>query len=88
MWQGAASIIRHHHEHFNGMGYPDELTGERIPLGARIVAVVEAYEEMLCGQQDELVAQEQAISAIKSAAGTQFDPEVVEVFVNQVAQSR
>ena len=43
---------------------------------------------MLCGQQDELVAQEQAISAIKSAAGTQFDPEVVEVFVNQVAQSR
>ena len=88
MWKGAASIIRHHHEHFDGMGYPDELAGERIPLGARIVAVVEAYEEMLCGQQDELVAQEQAISAIKSAAGTQFDPEVVEVFVNQVVQSR
>lgn len=87
MWQGAASIIRHHHEHFDGMGYPDGLAGERIPLGARIVGVVEAYEEMLVGQQDELLAQEHALTAIKSAAGTQFDPEVVEVFVSQVAQS-
>ena len=46
---GTAPIIRHHHEHFDGTGYPDGLRGDNIPLGARIVAVAETYEEMLLG---------------------------------------
>lgn len=88
MLRGVTPIIQHHHERFDGMGYPDGLGGEAIPFGARIVAIVEAYEEMLYGHEDELIAQEQAIGVINSAAGTRFDPQVVEVFVSQVVQSR
>ena len=45
-----APIIRHHHERFNGSGYPDGLSGEQIPLGARIVAIADAYEAMVHGR--------------------------------------
>ncbi|MBI1923946.1 GAF domain-containing protein [Candidatus Poribacteria bacterium] len=89
--RGAAPIIRHHHEFFDGTGYPDRLEGEHIPLGARIVAVVEAYEEMrhwsYTNEESKLADQEQALEEIKRAAGTKFDPQVVEVFINQINHS-
>jgi HD-GYP domain-containing protein (c-di-GMP phosphodiesterase class II) len=86
--RGAAPIIRHHHEFFDGTGYPDRLEGEHIPLGARIVAVVEAYEEMRLYGEIESVAQKQMVEEMKHAAGTKFDPQVVEVFINQINQSQ
>ena len=80
--QGTVPIIRHHHEHFDGTGYPDGLKKDRIPLGARIVAATEAYEEMLYSHKPD----KQAIAYLKDHAGRQFDPQVVEVLVKQIAQ--
>jgi len=77
--RGAVPIIRHHHEHFDGTGYPDGLGGNNIPLGARIVAVVEAYEEMLLG-----ISKIEAIERIRKLSGTMLDPSVVDVFLSKV----
>ncbi|MEE8356867.1 MAG: HD domain-containing phosphohydrolase [Anaerolineales bacterium] len=76
-----APLIRAHHEKFDGSGYPYGLTGEAIPLGSRIIAVVDAYVAI----RDERVyskshTHEEAVIELRKHAGTQFDPEVVEMF--------
>lgn len=86
--RGAARIVRHHHERYDGKGYPDHLAGDDIPLGARILAVVDAYGAMT----DRRVykagrSHHEAISELKSHAGTQFDPEVVDVFLELFGDS-
>ena len=90
--RGVVPIIRHHHERFDGMGYPDGLMGEHIPMGAQIIAVVEAYEEirhrLQSSGESENVVQEQAIEEIKRAAGTKFEPQIVEVFIDQINRSQ
>jgi HD-GYP domain-containing protein (c-di-GMP phosphodiesterase class II) len=79
---GARLGVRHHHEHFDGNGYPDRLKGEAIPLIARIVAVADAFDAMTSRRQyrDERGA-ERALDELKREAGAQFDPNVVEAFV-------
>jgi putative nucleotidyltransferase with HDIG domain len=77
-----APIIRAHQEHWDGTGYPDGLKGEAIPLGARILAVVDAYGAIT----DERVyrkarSQAEAVAELRRCAGTQFDPQVVEAFL-------
>ncbi|KON47400.1 HD domain-containing phosphohydrolase [Mariprofundus ferrooxydans] len=74
-------IIRYHHEWFNGNGYPAGLRGDEIPIGARIMAVADAFDAMTADRpyRKGLVA-EQAIMRLEEAAGTQFDPELVKVF--------
>jgi len=77
--QGALSYIRHHHEHYNGTGYPDGLSGEEIPLGARIIHACEAYDSMTSaraysGARPPL----EALTELRKLAGEQFDPQVVE----------
>jgi putative nucleotidyltransferase with HDIG domain len=69
-------VIRHHHERFDGSGYPDGLRGEAIPLLARIVAVADAYDGVAAGTVGAKV-REQALGEIRSGAGTAFDPQVV-----------
>ena len=76
MLQNSGPIIRYHHEYFDGSGYPDGLSGEEIPLGARIISVVEAYEEAT-SESD----QNSAIAFIQKNSGKLFDPTVVEVFL-------
>ncbi|HSW38602.1 MAG TPA: HD domain-containing phosphohydrolase, partial [Acidobacteriota bacterium] len=73
--------IRHNREHYDGSGYPDHLKGDRIPLGARVIAVVEAFDAMTMGRPYRLPrTPEEAIEELKHCAQTQFDPQVVTVF--------
>ena len=74
--------IRHHHERYDGRGYPDGLKGREIPLGARIVAVVDAYVAM-CSARPHRPAlhTEEAVDELERHAGQQFDPEVVEALI-------
>ena len=76
--QGAIPIIKHHHEHFDGDGYPDGLSGEDIPIGARIVAVAETYDILTSDVPwRQALTSELAIEEIERCSGTQFDPNVV-----------
>jgi len=76
-------IIRHHHEWYNGSGYPDHLAGEEIPLGARILHCADAFEAMTSPRpyRPRPLTPEQAMREIRKYTGIQFDPVVVEAFV-------
>jgi len=75
-------LIRHHHEWYNGKGYPGGLSGENIPLGARILAVVDAYDAMKSDRPyRKALTEETVIQELKRGSGSQFDSQVVEVFL-------
>jgi diguanylate cyclase (GGDEF)-like protein len=72
-------MVRGHHEWFNGEGYPDEMKGEQIPLGARILAVADCYNALVSDRPyRQAFSHRQALTMIQQGAGTQFDPAVVE----------
>jgi len=74
-------IILGHHEHWDGRGYPRGLSREQIPLAARVLAVVDAFESMTTGRPyREPDSEEEAMAELRRCAGTQFDPRVVEEF--------
>ena len=76
-------IIRHHHEWFNGSGYPDRLIGEEIPKLARVLHVADAFEAMTAARPYRMVplTAEMALGELRKFAGIQFDPQVVDAFV-------
>jgi len=75
-------IIRHHHERWDGGGYPDGLAGDSIPIGARIVAVADAWDAMVTDRPYRKgLPPEEAIRRLREAAGTQWDERFVEVFL-------
>jgi putative nucleotidyltransferase with HDIG domain len=75
------SVIRSHHERFDGRGYPDGLMGSQIPLEARIVAVADAYDAMVSTRPyRKAMSSELALVELEKNAGTQFDPNVVRIF--------
>jgi putative nucleotidyltransferase with HDIG domain len=75
-------IVRHHHEHFDGSGYPVGLVGKSIPLGARLVAVVDAYDAITTNRSyRNAQVKQQAIDLIQRDTPAQFDPEIVAAFV-------
>jgi response regulator RpfG family c-di-GMP phosphodiesterase len=77
----AIPVILHHHERFNGGGYPHGLKGTEIPLGARIVSVADAYHAIVHDRPYKAAqTHQQALEELRRHAGTQFDPEVVEIF--------
>jgi putative two-component system response regulator len=77
--QSAVGYIKHHHEHFDGTGYPDKLAGEQIPLGARIIHVAEAFDSMVAKRSYNIPkTPEEALAELRRCSGTQFDPQVVE----------
>lgn len=72
-------MIRHHHEWYDGTGYPDALKGDEIPLGARIISVSDAYISMTTQYSyREAMSQEEALVELRQCSGTQFEPEMVE----------
>lgn len=82
----AAAIILHHHERYSGHGYPHGLRGSDIPLGARIVAIADAYEAMLSDRPyRQAIGHEAAVAELRAQAGTQFDPDLVELFCSSFA---
>ncbi len=76
-------IIRHHHEWYNGSGYPDRLIGDEIPKLARILHVADAFEAMTAARPYRMtpLSPEQALAELRKFAGVQFDPVVVDAFV-------
>ncbi|HID56662.1 TPA: GAF domain-containing protein, partial [Candidatus Poribacteria bacterium] len=84
----SAPIIRHHHENFDGTGYPDGLRGEEIPIGARIVAVAERYEELLLNPLETKGSRRALIDRIEGMGGRELDPEIVRIFLSELLRVR
>lgn len=81
------SVITHHHEHYDGNGYPEGLKGRQIPLGSRIISIVDSYVAMTADRPyRKALPKEEAVQEIVKKAGTQFDPEVVEVFLSVIQE--
>jgi HD-GYP domain-containing protein (c-di-GMP phosphodiesterase class II) len=80
-WRSAQVVVRHHHERWDGGGYPHGLRGAQIPVGARIVAVADAVDVMVNGRPYAPARPlEQAVEELRRNRGSQFDPEVVDAF--------
>jgi two-component system, cell cycle response regulator len=81
-----ARLVRSSHERFGGGGYPDELQGEQIPLGSRVIAVCDAYEAMISERPYSVaMVPERALEELRRGAGSQFDPQVVAAFESVLA---
>ncbi len=80
-------LILHHHEKFDGSGYPDGIKGKEIPVGARIIAVCDAFETMISGRAHmKKLSLEKAIDALQKGAKTHFDPEIIKAFFAMIEQ--
>lgn len=78
---GIADMIRHHHERFDGSGYPQGLSGDLIPLGSRIIAVADTYSALLQNRPYRRgTSPGQALTEICTWGGSQFDPEIIDIF--------
>jgi diguanylate cyclase (GGDEF)-like protein/PAS domain S-box-containing protein len=86
---GAAHVVRSHHERFDGLGYPDGLAGEQIPLAARIVAAADAFVAMTESRPYEGPrGHREAVAELQSSSGSQFDPRVVDALVAVLEHER
>lgn len=84
-----AKVIRHHHERFDGSGYPDHLVGNAIPALARILAIADSYDAMTSARPyREAIPSSEAIKEIQANAGTLYDPDWVRVFVTLMRRSK
>ena len=82
-----AKIVLHHHERFEGGGYPTGIAGEQIPLGSRIISVADTYDVMTARDSYRRpVSSEAALAELRRVAGTQLDPQVVSVFERMILE--
>jgi HD-GYP domain-containing protein (c-di-GMP phosphodiesterase class II) len=85
--EAVATIVRFHHERWDGAGYPDSIGGPRIPLASRIISVCDAYGAMTCDRPyRDAMASEEALDEIRAGAGTQFDPAVVVALIDALSR--
>ena len=83
----AAKLVRSSHEHLDGSGYPDGLTGDKIPLGARIIAVCDAYDAMTANRPYRTaMSSEVALSELRACAGSQFDSTIVDILITVITR--
>ncbi len=81
----AAIAIRHHHEHFNGEGYPDSLAGYDIPICSRIITIADSYDAMAVTRSYHPARNHQEIMKVmRSEIGTKFDPQFMEIFCTEI----
>lgn len=78
-------IVLHHHERYDGSGYPEQLRGDQIPFGARLLAIADAFEAMTAGSYRPAMSREEALETIVAKGGTQFDPELSARFRDFIA---
>jgi putative nucleotidyltransferase with HDIG domain len=84
-WEDILAIVHAHHERWDGKGYPRRLAGEEIPLGARVVAVADAYDAIARPDSAKRSRQgDDAVAELEAGAGTQFDPRLVRLFVAEI----
>jgi putative nucleotidyltransferase with HDIG domain len=81
-----ASVVRHHHERWDGQGKPDGAAGEQIPLAARILAVAEGYEAMTAGRGRERLTVAAALEQLKAGSGSEFDPAVLDALTKAASE--
>lgn len=87
-YRDIAEIVRHHHERFDGTGYPDKLAGDRIPIVSRIISVADAYNAMTSGRPYRAaLSTHEARRRLREGEGTQFDPQVVAAFEKRLIGS-
>jgi len=80
-------VVLHHHENFNGEGYPDGLAGKAISLGARIFAVADTFDALTSNRPyRQALNREQSIEMIKQGLGSRYDPDIVQAFLEVMAQ--
>jgi len=88
MWADERSIIRHHHERFDGHGYPDGLKGEEIPLLSRILSVADVYDALTTDRSyRKKMPDEKALQIMRENSGTQFDPKLIALFLELYDQN-
>jgi putative nucleotidyltransferase with HDIG domain len=81
-----AEIVRHHHENWDGSGYPDGLSGETIPLGSRLLAIVDCFDALTSPRPyRDPMTPEIALAMIRERRGTMYDPQIVDVFLRMMA---
>ncbi len=84
---GAGPVISHHHEHFDGSGYPDGLAGDAIPLGSRIILVSDAFDAMTTYRSyKNVISLQEALRELHRCSGQQFDRRVVDAFIAIVSR--
>ncbi len=83
-----APVVLHHHERWDGTGYPDGLAGEAIPYAARVIALCDAWQAMVSERPYRAaLSRDEAVAELRAGAGRQFDPELVEVFIAGVQKT-
>ncbi|MDD5655265.1 MAG: HD domain-containing protein, partial [Candidatus Omnitrophica bacterium] len=86
----ARPIIRHHHERFDGKGYPDQMKGTEIPLLARILSVADVFDALVSDRPYRVfrMSNEEALAEIQKCSGTQFDPDIVQILSQMFASNK
>ena len=85
----AADVIRHHHEHFDGRGYPDELAGEAIPLFSRITGIADSYDAMATPRiYHRARTHDEIMSILREETGSKHDPHLMDIFSSMIANSK